>query len=86
MVFITGVMKWSTAADVTAVVGSITGVLGTVVAAFFGVHIGSQGKEKAEDRATVAENDRKTSEDKVAQLAAVLAPEVAAKILGVQLK
>ncbi len=45
---VAAVWKWSAAGDVTAVVGSVTGVVGTVVGAFFGVQVGSAGKEKAE--------------------------------------
>ena len=84
-VFITAIVRWSTAAEVTAVVGSVTGVIGTIVSAFFGVQVGSQGKEKAEDRALKAESDRQASEDRVTQLAAALQPDVAAKILRMQL-
>jgi len=40
--------RWSAAGDVTAVIGSVTGIIGTIVGAFFGVHVGSAGKEKAE--------------------------------------
>lgn len=78
VVFIAAITKWTTAADVTAVVGSVTGVVGTVVGAFFGVQVGSAGKEKAE-------SDRKVAEDKALRLASAMQPEVAAKILGVQI-
>ena len=84
-IFITAIRKWSTAADVTAVVGSVTGVVGTIVGAFFGVQVGSTGKEKAEDRALKAENERKTAEDRAIQFASVLHPDVAAKIMGIHL-
>jgi hypothetical protein len=48
IIAVAAVSKWTAAGDVTAVIGSVTGVVGTVVGAFFGVHIGSAGKEKAE--------------------------------------
>jgi len=46
---------WKTAADVVSVVGLFTSVLGTLVGAFFGIQIGSEGKAKAEDRADKAQ-------------------------------
>jgi len=68
-------VRWNTAGEVATVVGSITGVVGTMVGAFFGVHVGSAGKEKAEQ-------DRKDAEDKALRLASALPPEIATKILG----
>jgi hypothetical protein len=62
------VWKWSAATDVSSVLGLITGVVGTVVGAFFGVQIGSQGKEKVE----VA---RKSAENRALHLAAALGPK-----------
>ncbi len=47
--FSVSVLKWSTAADVATVMGSVTGVVGTLVGAFLGFKIGSQGKEKADE-------------------------------------
>lgn len=41
--------------DVVAIIGSITGIVGTVIGTFFGVHVGSAGRAQAElarDRAT----------------------------------
>jgi vacuolar-type H+-ATPase subunit I/STV1 len=65
---------WKTASDVAAVVGLFTSVLGTLVGAFFGVQIGSAGKEK-EQRAAQAAN-------RLAQRAlAALAPEQAQAVL-----
>jgi hypothetical protein len=48
IVFGIAVSHFSAAADVTAAVGSVATVVGTIVGAFFGVHIGSAGKESAE--------------------------------------
>lgn len=42
------------AADVIALVGTLTTFLGTVVGAFLGVQVGSAGKQKAEDLANRA--------------------------------
>lgn len=41
--------------DIVAVVGLFTSVLGTLVGAFFGLQIGSAGKEQTEERASKAE-------------------------------
>lgn len=46
---------WKVSSDIVAVVGLFTSVLGTLVGAFFGLQIGSAGKEKAEDRADTAQ-------------------------------
>lgn len=48
LVFGIAVSQFTTAADVTAVVGSVATVIGTIVGAFFGVQVGSSGKETAE--------------------------------------
>jgi hypothetical protein len=49
------VAGWKQAADITAVVGLFTSVLGTLVGLFFGVQIGSADKEKVEERADTAQ-------------------------------
>lgn len=76
-VFLVAITKWTAASDVTAVVGSVTGMVGTIIGAFFGVQVGSAGKEKAE-------SDRKVAEDKALRLASAMQPEVAVRILGMQ--
>ena len=48
VVFGIAVTQFSTAADVTAVVGAVAAVVGTIIGAFFGVQVGSSGKEAAE--------------------------------------
>lgn len=48
-----------TSSDIVAIVGLFTSVLGTLVGAFFGLQIGSAGKEKAEERADKAEQTTK---------------------------
>ena len=42
-------------ADITSLVGLFTTLLGSLVGAFFGIQIGSTGKERAEQRADKAE-------------------------------
>jgi len=46
--------KWAPT-DIVAVVGLFTSVVGTLVGAFFGVQVGSSGREQAEQRASKAE-------------------------------
>jgi hypothetical protein len=48
VVFGIAVSQFSTASDVTAVVGAVTTVVGTIIGAFFGVQAGASGKEAAE--------------------------------------
>jgi hypothetical protein len=48
VVFGVAVSQFTTAADVTATVGSVATVIGTIIGAFFGVQVGSSGKESAE--------------------------------------
>jgi len=43
--------KFSTATDVGAVLGIVTGPIGAIVGAYFGVQVGSAGKEKADENA-----------------------------------
>ena len=74
VIFVMSILKWNTASDVTAVVGTVTGVIGTIVGAFFGVQMGSAGKEKAE-------NARKDAEDKAFRMAAAMPPEMASKFI-----
>jgi hypothetical protein len=60
VIAVAAVLKWNTAGDVTAIIGSVTGVVGTVVGAFFGVHVGSAGKEKAEAARDQADDEAQT--------------------------
>jgi hypothetical protein len=45
-VFIIAILRLENASDATAVIGAVTGVIGTLVGTFFGIHVGSEGKEK----------------------------------------
>lgn len=74
-VFVAAILKWPTAADVSTAVGSLTGVVGTIIGAFFGIQVGSAGKEKAEA-------DRAAAENRALTLAAELPPERARKIMS----
>jgi hypothetical protein len=69
IVYIAAVVRWSTAADVTTVVGSVTGIIGTLVGVFFGNSVGSAGKDKAEAA-------RKTAETKLQVMTALAGKHV----------
>ena len=63
----------TTSADIVAIVGLFTSVLGTLVGAFFGVQIGSAGRDKEQQNAQAA--------NRLAQRAlAALAPTDAAAV------
>jgi hypothetical protein len=70
------IARWEAAADVAMVVGSVSGVIGTIVGAFFGVQVGSAGRERAEA-------ERRRAEERALRLAAELPPQEARRILGV---
>jgi phage tail tape-measure protein len=55
VVFGIAASRFTAAADVTAAVGSVATVIGTIVGAYFGIHIGSAGKETAEAKHAHAE-------------------------------
>src|SRR5438094_10639418 len=55
IVFAMSMRKFSAAADVVAVLGPITSVVGSLVGAFFGLQLGSAGKEKADEARSKAE-------------------------------
>jgi hypothetical protein len=65
------------AGSVSAALAPITGVIGTVVGAYFGVQVGASGKSEAEAARTRAEDDAK-------KLAIVAAPGPAMSILGME--
>jgi vacuolar-type H+-ATPase subunit I/STV1 len=68
LVYAVAVMNWKAASDVAAVVSSASAVVGTIVGAFFGVQVGSAGKEKAEEQ-------RDKAQAQAQELAAALPPE-----------
>ena len=75
VVALLAIYRWTTASDVATIISSITGVVGTVVGAFFGVQVGSAGKERAE-------KERRTAERRALRLAAATDPAVAARIIA----
>jgi hypothetical protein len=66
--FAVALVEYSQAADVSTAMAPITGVVGAIVGAYFGVHVGAAG------RAT-ADQHRKEADDDAKKLACVLSPE-----------
>jgi hypothetical protein len=72
IVFLVAVIRYPQASDVASAVGALTAVVGTLVGAFFGAHIGSAGRERAQATAV--------------KLAAFMRPEDAKAALDLQPK
>jgi hypothetical protein len=72
---------WKTASDVVAVVGLFTSVLGTLVGAFFGLQVGTAGREKDQQAATEAHKNAREAERLAQRALAALAPEQARTVL-----
>ena len=98
--FIAAALIYSDAADVSTALAPVTGVVGTIVGAYFGVQVGSQGKDTADQRADQrvrsaeqradarvqdVEDARQQAELNAMRLAAVAPPEAAAAVLEVDL-
>ena len=60
--------------DVAALISAVGAVIGPIVGAFFGVHIGAAGKDKADKDRDKAEQDRDTATKKVEALMGALSP------------
>jgi len=82
--FIFSIEKWGDAKDVTAAVGAVSGVVGTLAGAFFGVHVGAEGKAKSDEAAAQAQKKADIAQAKVERLAALLHPDDAVKALDLQ--
>lgn len=73
--FVLAVLHYSDAGSVSTALAPITGVVGTIVGAYFGVQVGSQGKAESDSARTQAENQAKA-------LAAVAPADLATSVLG----
>jgi hypothetical protein len=70
VVFGIGVSKITVGSDMVAALGSMTTVVGTIIGAFFGVQIGSHGREAAEAGRTQAERAARSALSKLDPMAA----------------
>lgn len=77
-VFAGAMAKFTDAKEIVAVVGSVTGVVGTIVTAYFGIHATANAGTNATN--TVA-NQASTAADKALAFAAHLDPEKAQDLL-----
>jgi hypothetical protein len=69
------VLHYTKSSDVSTALAPLTGVVGTIVGAYFGLQVGSQGTAASEAR-------RARADDQAKALAAVAPPEDALRILG----
>jgi hypothetical protein len=76
-IFLVSLKQWTDVKDVTTAVGAVTGTVGSLAGAFFGVHAGAAGKEKAEQQRDAVQN-------KVERLAALMEPALAAKAMDIR--
>src|SRR5215831_4709600 len=81
VVFAIAVWRFTAARDVTAAVGSVATVIGTIVGAFFGIHIGSSAKETAEAGRAHAEAGRARAENIARAALGKLDPATADEVL-----
>jgi len=84
-----GSYKAATSTDIVSIVGLFTSVLGTLVGAFFGLQIGSAGKEKADQNAQQAreasrkaQDDAQKANEHALKAIGLLQPEQAQKIIA----
>jgi hypothetical protein len=71
-------LAFDKASAVSAALAPITGLIGSIVGAYFGFQVGASGKSESEAARTKAEDDAK-------KLAAVAPPEAGLAALGVRL-
>ena len=70
------------ASTVSAMLTAVTGVIGSLVGAYFGVQLGSEGRQQVEER---AEGRRRDAEETLNRALAMLSREDAARVLGMEL-
>jgi hypothetical protein len=70
------------ASTVSAMLTAVTGVIGSLVGAYFGVQLGSEGRQQVEER---AEGRRRDAEEMLNRALAMLSREDAARVLGMEL-
>lgn len=71
--FIVALARYDKAADVSTALAPVTGIVGTLVGAYFGVQVGSEGKARAEEA-------RSRSEEQAKAALGALPPETAESI------
>lgn len=74
--------SFKTASDIVAIVGLFTSVLGTLVGAFFGLQVGTAGREKDQQAAREATQDARRAEGLAQRALAMMPPEQARMVMG----
>lgn len=92
VVVVGGLVRFDSGGEVSKVVLAVTGLMGTVIGAFFGVQAGSSGKERAEKNAKDAQaradhhadlaKDHATKEGEAKTRGRALAAAVRARVRG----
>jgi hypothetical protein len=80
--FVFAVLRWQTANDVAVVLAAVTGTVGAIVGAYFGVQVGSAGKEQSDAQAIKMRDELTREKDKSQMLAAALPKDDAMGILN----
>jgi hypothetical protein len=70
------------APTIATMLTAVTGVIGSLVGAYFGIQVGNQGRQQVEAR---AERRRQGAEDKLNRALAVLPPEAATAVVGMDM-
>ena len=81
--FVLAVVVYDSANDAGTALGAATGTVGAITGAFFGHHLGSSGKEKAEDDAKKARQALENEKDKCQWLLSLLPDNKAQQALAI---
>ena len=69
------------ASTISTMLTAVTGVIGALVGAYFGVQVGNEGRQQVEER---AEERRRDAEERLNKALAMLPQEDAAVVLGME--
>jgi len=81
VMFLYAANRWDDAKDFVAAMGAVTGTVGTIIGAYFGVKVGERGKKEAEQARDEAVAEGRRTHEKLSRLAAASPPEIASRIL-----
>jgi hypothetical protein len=75
LTFFAALIAFDKASSVSTALAGVTGVIGTIVGAYFGVQVGSEGKARADENARVATNQLTQANEKAAAVATLVPPQ-----------
>jgi hypothetical protein len=81
VIFVFAANQWSDVKDVVAAMGAVTGTIGTIVGAYFGVKVGESDRKAIAKGRDDAQAENRQLHEKIAHLAAAAPPEIASRIL-----